>query len=193
MSGVTITWTTSELAPMANWSVQLAVRAPVTFIGSVVNEGYAVRSDEVETVSGEPVITDIQALALSKKASTQAISYGDLITYTLNVTNLHPLSTTHHVVLTDSLPLGTSFISAMLPFSLTGDMLTWAADSLDPGETFTVNLIVEVLPEASKAVVNDSYYVTSEEVTVPIYGDPVITPFKPSVYFPRVFKSANSD
>jgi len=193
MSGVTITWTTSELAPMANWSVQLAVRAPVTFIGSVVNEGYAVRSDEVETVSGEPVITDIQALALSKKASTQAVSYGDLITYTLNVTNLHPLSTTHHVVLTDSLSLGTSFISATLPYSLTGDMLTWAADSLDPGETFTVNLIVEVLPEASKAVVNDSYYVTSEEVTVPIYGDPVITPFKPSVYFPRVFKSANSD
>jgi uncharacterized repeat protein (TIGR01451 family) len=190
ITGDTITWNASSLSGGSTWTVQFSVRVPVTFTGTVVNEDYAVRSDEVATVSGPPVVTEIHALGLTKVASVERVSPGDWITYTLTVTNLNPVSVTNNVMLTDTLPTGTGFITATQPYSMTGNMVTWTTSSLDPGEAVSVTLTVEVLPVASQAVVNADYYVTSDEVTVPIYGEEVITPLNAPVFLPVVLKGA---
>ncbi len=166
------------------------VQVPITFSGSVVNEDYGVRSDEVSTVAGSRVVTNINALELVKSASAELVSNGDWITYTLTVTNLHPLSATNHVMLSDTIPDGTAFITATLPYSATGDTLTWMTPSLGAGESWTVQLTVEVLPEVSGPIINDEYYVVSDEVIVPIFGPPVITQLKTYLYLPTIFQAA---
>ena len=194
LSGDMLTWTAPSLLPGGVLTVQLAMRVPVVFTGSVVNENYGFQSDEVSAVAGLPVVTKIHALDLVKTASTEElVSSGERITYTLTVTNLHPISTTHNLVLTDTLPVDTAFITATQTYTFSDDMVTWTTPSLDPGKSWTVQLVVGVRPEVSGSIVNDEYYVTSDEVVEPIYGAPVIIPFKTTVYLPEIFNGANAD
>jgi len=186
ISGSLITWTLPSLAPGTTWSELLAVRVPAAFEGSVVNEHYGVRSDKVAALTGPPVTTAIYALSLAKSASAQVVSRGDLLTYTLQVTNQHPLSDTTDLVLTDTLPINTAFITATQPNTLSGGMVAWSLPSLGSGETWSVQLTVQVLPEASTAIVNDEYSVISGEISAPVFGEPVVTGLRSYLFLPLV-------
>jgi uncharacterized repeat protein (TIGR01451 family) len=59
--GTTITWTKPNLALDETWLVELAVRVTEGFFGNIVNEEFQVKSNEVSSVSGTPIITQVNA------------------------------------------------------------------------------------------------------------------------------------
>ena len=85
------------------------------------------RSTTLWPVSGSPVTTPIYvyALGLSKVASAGVVEAGELLTYTITVTNLHPLADMTSVQLSDAIPVGTTFVTATLPHTFDGTTVTW--------------------------------------------------------------------
>ena len=188
MTGDTISWQLPFLGPGAALEVELVVRVPISFTGVVTNANYGARSDEAPVVVGQPVRTDINSLALLKTASSEEVSAGDLLTYTLTVTNQHPLSATHGIVLSDTLPAGVTFAAADSGGVLQGDTVRWTAPSLASGQAWTVHLTVRVSQQAvGSVIVNEVYEVASAETPEPVQGAPVLTRVRIFyIYFPFV-------
>lgn len=134
------------------------------------------------------------SFVLLKEATPGSVNHGETITYTLTITHNHPTSATTNVVLTDTIPVGTTFVSATGPYTLVGDTVEWSYASLNAGASESVQLVVEVEHTATGSVVNEDYGVMSDEVTTPIAGSPVtviIIPagFTEAVYFPIILKN----
>ena len=165
LSGGQVTWSRLTLANGEAWTVELAVQTPLTFTGTISNVEYAVSSDELPVLAGPPVQTQVLGIWVGKTASAEAIAPGDLLTYTLAVTNVHPSSLAHGVILTDLLPLGVEFITATQPYSLSGDALNWPVGELAAGAAFSATLVVRLpLTTTQAEVVNASYGAYAEEV-----------------------------
>ena len=62
----------------------------------------------------------LSAFDLTKTASSAEVFPGETLTYTLALTNLCAINTTTSVVLTDTLPAGTTFVSATQPYTFDG-------------------------------------------------------------------------
>jgi uncharacterized repeat protein (TIGR01451 family) len=115
-------------------------------------------------------------LAVSKRAQAVTVSPGGLITYTLTVTSSGDLTNTN-VVLTDTVPLSTTFVSADV--SPVGGVLTWTLGDLAPSAVverdFTVAAVGSggtgtfILP--GTVLVNDDYGVSSDQASAS--GPPV--------------------
>ncbi|NJN54850.1 MAG: DUF11 domain-containing protein [Anaerolineae bacterium] len=116
---------------------------------------------------------------------------GESLTYTLTVTNEHPSLSTSNVVLTDVLPLHTDLITATLPFTQDGRIISWHAPTLAAGGSWQVQLTVSTVMSSTVYVVSNSEYgVRSDEVTTAVTGPPVVTfvgiPFR--LYLPIILK-----
>ena len=90
---------------------------------------------------------------------------GGLLTYTLTVVNSGVVSATG-VLITDTIPANTTFITATLPHSGpdANDVLTWALGTLDIGAPRTVTMTVQVddpLPDGT--LLTNTAWVTSTE------------------------------
>jgi serine protease AprX len=185
-TGDTIQWGFPSLDAMETRSVDLSVRVDITATGSITNANYAVHSDQVAQVRGEPVTTLLEPsnmLLLNKEASASLVFPGDFITYTLTVTNANQFTPTTHVVLTDTLPTGTTFVSATLPYTLTGDVLQWDFPELDAMVSLSVELIVEVDFTAIGSITNCDYAVSSDQAAL-LYGTPVVTIVGSRIFLP---------
>jgi uncharacterized repeat protein (TIGR01451 family) len=171
--GSAVTWEIGDLAAGASAQVELVVQVPLTTpIGTVVNNQYSAYSDEAALIIGGPVSTTIHNLAVEKSAPALVVS-GYPLTYTLEVTNLQPEASTHNIVLSDTLPEGTTFITATGTYTVTGDLVNWGIGDLGPETTASVDLVV--LVTATNTITNESYGAVSDEVTIPAQGDPVNT------------------
>ena len=173
--GNVIQWDFSSLAPMQVASVDMIVQVDSSARGSITNTTYSVHSDQVATVYGTPVVTslgELSVLALDKKASSQEVFPGDFITYTLTITHESGTSLTTNVVLTDTLPTGTSFVSASVPYYHIDDNIRWDFASMGVLEIRSVTLTVRADITSSGMITNDDYLVSSDQV-LPVYGDPV--------------------
>jgi uncharacterized repeat protein (TIGR01451 family) len=170
-----IFWPLGDLDPLASRQVTLTVRAPFTTkLEELVNAQYGAASTGIPPVSGAPVTTPIQKLAVEKSASAVVLR-GGLLTYTLRVENLQPVSVTHNVALTDTLPANTSFVSATGAPTLTGALLSWAPGDLEPKQSRQETLVVRVDSAASGMLVNADYGAASDEVSEGVRGAAVIT------------------
>lgn len=130
---------------------------------------------------------------LEKVADPTQVYPGDLITYTLTITHQHPVSATSNVVLTDTIPMGTTFVSATGPYTLVGDTVTWSYASLAAGASESVLLVVEVMTSTVGSVVNDQYGVISDDLAAPVAGTPVTVVVLPPgsnqrIYLPVVLR-----
>jgi len=104
-----------------------------------------------------------------------------LLTYTFSVTNVSCLTLTN-VVLTDSIPMSTTFAWASGNYTWTEGgsggpdqaVVTWTDVSLGAWETLTVTLAVAIehLPPGTN-VVNAAYGVRASELISPVMGAPV--------------------
>ena len=112
----------------------------------------------------------------------------ELLTYTLTVTNLHPSASTYHLVLSDTLPAGTQFVTATLGYTLTGDQVIWNLDQLAAGSTWQVQITVQVNTNAAGTIRNVDYAVRSDEVTPPVAGKPVETLIRREVWLPLLYR-----
>jgi uncharacterized repeat protein (TIGR01451 family) len=99
---------------------------------------------------------------------------GDLLTYTLALTHDHVFSPTTNVVLSDTIPAGTSFVSATSPHTFDGATVTWEESSLDAGATMQVELVVIVDADAGPVIINEDYGALSDDVAY-VEGPPITT------------------
>lgn len=108
----TVTWVFTESMPVdmpttLTYSVQVA--SPLTDTVTIVNQDYRVTGGNVYSPAiGAPVTTTVEApatLSIAKVASPDPVAAGDLITYTITITN-NPTSTgpALDVLITDTLP-----------------------------------------------------------------------------------------
>jgi uncharacterized repeat protein (TIGR01451 family) len=128
------------------------------------------RIDALESLQNTPRVMDIE-----KTASSPAVIVGEHLTYTLQISNLEPNFPTHNLILTDTLPEGTQLITATLPFTLSGDAVSWKRNTLDPQEAWQTRFVVEVLPTTTGTVDNLNYSVSSDETSLPVSGSTVTT------------------
>ena len=190
-TGDVIQWGFPTLDAHQATSVNLTVQADITATGSITNDNYMVQSDQVAPVQGEPVTTPIEGLnilTMYKQASSHVVFPGDLITYTINLTNIHDSIPVTNIVLTDTLPLGTIFVSATEPYTRAGDVLRWDIPIVDPQGTLSVELIVRVGYDSSDWVVNADYAVRSDQVAL-LVGAPVTSSVWNRYFLPLSIKN----
>ncbi len=189
-TGEVIQWSFPSLATSASRTVELAVLVNITSTESITNEDYVVVSDQVAPVLGEPVVTQLEELhllTLNKVASAAMANPGDLITYTLAVANVHASIPATHVVLTDTLPTGSTFVSATSPYTFNGDVIRWDFPSLSSQAAITVTLVVKVDFTPSGIFSNSDYAVLSDQVAL-IRGAPVITLLGKLLFLPLALR-----
>jgi uncharacterized repeat protein (TIGR01451 family) len=116
---------------------------------------------------------DFHGLELSKHVSAAVIEPGGILTYTLSLTHTHVSNPTFNVMLTDTLPANTTFVSASEPYSFTNGIVSWVS-ILQAGENAEVSLVVEVSPQADGEIVNAEYAADSDEAQL-CAGEPVST------------------
>jgi uncharacterized repeat protein (TIGR01451 family) len=70
-------------------------------------------------------------LGLGKAATVETVFPGENITYTLSISHPHGAAADTNIVLTDTIPAGTTFISATAPYSTTGESIVWQFPTLE--------------------------------------------------------------
>jgi serine protease AprX len=141
--------------------------------------GYG-RIDALQTVVAS------HALLLSKVAAPSAVHAGELLTYTLRVRNLHPSSPATGLILTETLPAEVALVSTTMGDIQDVPTLTWTLPMLPPETTWEVSVVVAVSPAATGSLINDRYWVSSDQVG-PRQGEPLVTPvYAHRHYFPLI-------
>ena len=143
-------------------------------------------TDDPETPeTDDPTITDLGKPDLllvksSDPAPNATIMPGDYITYTLTVRNRGTMTATA-VVLTDSAPVGTTYVpDSASPSPASGpDPLVWTVAALAPREVFTASFVVQVNGLGETTAIANVASVSSEELPV-IESDLVVNPFDPT-------------
>ncbi len=163
LPGDIITWTLSTpLSPGQATATSLVVQvdSPLTNGLSITNTGYRVWGANVYTGAvGPPVVSQVRSqsqLQASKRANAPTVEAGDLITYTLTITNLPAANgPAQNVVVTDPLPPevlyeAMGFTSpaagamAHPAFGTTG-VVTWTlANAIQPGDFVQVYAVGRV-------------------------------------------------
>jgi uncharacterized repeat protein (TIGR01451 family) len=92
-------------------------------------------------------------LAVTKTDSPDPVYYLENITYTIVVTNNGPSDATS-VVLTDGIPVGTSYVSNAGGGTLSSGTVTWSLGTIAAGSSASVTLTVKVEATASSSVSN---------------------------------------
>ncbi len=128
-------------------------------------------------------------LRVAKEATFPMGLPARLLVYTISVTDTFYLTLTQ-VVLTDAIPMSTTFAWASGNYARAGGVVTWTAVSLAPQEMLTATLAVTVehLPPGTR-VVNAAYGARVSELLTPVMGAPVeaVIPWR-YLWFP-VFKN----
>ena len=100
------------------------------------------------------------------KAGPASVLPGAMATYDITVTHYHSVSGTTGVVLSDSIPLGSSFVTATMPFTLEGSLLGWHFPSLSAQDSRNVSFTVSVPLTASGFITSPPASVSSDQVEV---------------------------
>jgi uncharacterized repeat protein (TIGR01451 family) len=130
---------------------------------------------------------DAHLISINKFASADWVYPGDYITYTLTITHAVGISPTTNVVLTDTLPVRTTFVSTTSPYTLTGNIVRWDFPGLGALGTLSVELVIKVDLTASGSITNSDYGVLSDQVAL-IHGDPVNTLIRKVYFLPMAVK-----
>jgi serine protease AprX len=127
-------------------------------------------------------------LELFKTASSSSILPGDLITYTLSITHSLGLTSTTHIILTDTIPVGSTFVSATEPFTQTGKIVRWDFLTLEPLGSIHTELVVRGNITSTGVITNDDYAVLSDQVAL-VHGEPIKTRLGKLYFLPVAIKS----
>jgi uncharacterized repeat protein (TIGR01451 family) len=133
--------------------------------GTLINEA-VVKSDVPDSTPGNNQAQEITAidtladLRLEKSHSPCSVIAGDILTYSLRVRNEGP-SNAVNVIVTDSLPAGTSFITATRPFTVHSGVITWYTPTLPSGQSWELELVVRVDSGSTDGILTNTAGVTS--------------------------------
>jgi len=170
MPGGTLTWTPTITAPNGVWSETIAITVEAGYTGPLTN---VLRVTTEEGASGVYTHSIAPGLELSKQIVLNPTLAGAQLIYTLHVTNTStfPLD---QVVLTDTIPVASSFAWATGSYTRTEDIITWTVTDLGSHETITETLAVTVrgLPPGTH-VTNHAYGARANGLVAPVTGTPV--------------------
>jgi uncharacterized repeat protein (TIGR01451 family) len=129
--------------------------------------------DALATITGRGA-----ALSLGANVEPRWVDPGSTITYTFAVTNTSVLTPATGVILSDTLPLSTTFASASGTFDRMDDQIEWDLGMLMPSQQVSVTLSVAIAPTVPKGtyIVNAGYAVRSSETLTPVIGAPIYSP-----------------
>ncbi len=167
-AGQTVTCTNAgPLAPTASTAIVLTVGVSAAAIPSVTNTVTVATPGDADpsndTAQDPTTVVSIPDLALVKTA-TSALTVGQNATYQLAVTNVSTGPTTGQITITDVLPAGLSYVSAVGPAwncSAAGQTVTCTNPGpLVASATTSVTLTVAVGPSAVPSVTNSATVTT---------------------------------
>ncbi len=189
LTGRTIRWSLSSLKPGTVWPVNLSVRVPLTYTGSILNDQYLINALGFKQVTGPAVTTQVFAMDLKKTASLFRVKPGMEITFTFTVTNLHLTATLHKLVLINELPVGAVFDGCTQECIITGTTITWQLAQLDPGASITVQLGVRVKPSAGSFIIDGPFQINSQEIYPAVQDSPLFIPVDHFFFFPEIYSN----
>ncbi|EIM71699.1 hypothetical protein A3SI_20307 [Nitritalea halalkaliphila LW7] len=149
LEGGEVVWNVAELLPGAAVTLTLEVMVPANVaMGTVIsNMAQAASPDDMDSpVNSNGVDVTVETLAnlaIMKRSDTPVAIAGENLAYTITVTNNGP-SDAQEVVVTDPIPVGTSFVSADMGGMLENGIVTWNVGTIPAGETVTLSLVVLV-------------------------------------------------
>ena len=167
LSTGTVTCSLGDLAANASSTVTIEVGVNSTSAGKITNTA-SVAGDEVDpdtgnnSTSAATLVNPAADLAVAKIDSPDPVLAGTNLVYAVTVTNSGP-STSTGVVLTDTLPIGVTFVSSTPP-SCADSVGTVTCDlgALGSGETTTVAIEVAVGP-STRGTLGNTATVSSNE------------------------------
>jgi uncharacterized repeat protein (TIGR01451 family) len=175
LSGNIVTWSIGSLTVGESGSVQFTVRvdSPLPDGTAITNSTYGIGSSGTAPVNGIAITTTVTSdpvLSISKTDGPDPIAAGGTLTYTLSYDNSGNADATN-VVLTDTLPANTSFVSATAGGFLSGNIVTWPIGSLAAGDSGSVQLSVQVEnPLANGTIITNIAYSIDSNETAPVSG-----------------------
>lgn len=115
-------------------------------------------------------------LGIEGSVSHDSVFPGQIITYVFSMTHAHVLSSTTNAVLTSTIPAGTTFVTATMPFTQNGNVIEWSIGTMGKFETQVVSMQVLVQDTGGTPISHDEIGGYSDEVpTGTYYGGPLIT------------------
>jgi uncharacterized repeat protein (TIGR01451 family) len=153
-----VTWQVGSVPENSNGKVSFTVLVDGSIPkGSLIyNNNYGIVSDQTHFLFGAPVTTPVIMLAdlvIDKSSEPNPVMAGEMLTYTLNISNRGP-SIAENVIITDVLPSNVTFNSVVSqPSSFigpvqTGQILVWSTPALLAGENGAIVYTVLVDPDA---------------------------------------------
>jgi uncharacterized repeat protein (TIGR01451 family) len=175
-AGGVVSWAIGTLAAGASGSVTMTVLVTAGS-GTVDNNAFSIEADGILPIFGPPVSTDIVGgpvaiLTISKTAPATVASGGSL-TYTIDYSN-DGTGDALAVVITDTVPAGTTFVSATDGGTEAGGVVTWNIGTVAAGASGSVSFTVTVDAAPDSTVVNDTYSIAGEGLPA-VVGSPVTT------------------
>ncbi|PYT34930.1 MAG: hypothetical protein DMF52_11600 [Acidobacteria bacterium] len=120
-------------------------------------------------------MTSAPILAVSKTDSPDPVAAGGNLTYTLSYSNTGNANATG-VVLTDTVPANTTFVSATAGGTLASGVVTWSVGNLAAGATGSVQMVVRIKsPLPNKTTITNSAYSIDSNETSAVGGAAVTT------------------
>jgi uncharacterized repeat protein (TIGR01451 family) len=175
-----VTWNIPTLAAGASGSVQLVVQtaSPLANGTTITNSGVTIGSAQTNPVTATSVSTTVASTPNLSIAATDApdpVNPGANITYTLSYSNTGNTSATG-VVLSDTLPANTSYVSSTGGGALSSGTVTWSVASLSAGASGSVQLVVKVAsPLANGTLITNGTFSVGSAQTNPVNGSPITT------------------
>jgi uncharacterized repeat protein (TIGR01451 family) len=176
----TVSWSPGSVAVGGSGSVQMTVQVanPLANGTVIANNGASIDSAQTNPVNAAPVSTTVTSspvLSVSATDSPDPVQAGGTLTYTLSYANNGNASGTS-VVISDTLPASTTFVSATGGGTLSGSVVTWSLGTVNPGASGSVQLVVRVLsPLPNGTTITHATYSIDSAQTNPVPGAAVTT------------------
>ena len=154
LAATTLTCTIASLAPSSSATINYTVGIAPETRGVLTNTAVvaATTPDPNPANNRATSTTTVNApadVSITKTDTPDPVAAGTQLTYTLTAANVGP-ARANNVVVTDVLPVGTTFVSVSTGCTNTAGTISCAIGVLDPGSTATVTVTVAV-PAATPA------------------------------------------
>ena len=172
-----VTWSIGNVAAGASATVTFTVTVKATLNNGdkINNTTYSVGATNADTTYGDAVTTPVvkPVLSVKKTAGAAAVDIGGNITYTITYGNAGGADATS-VVIKDTLPAGTTFVSATGGGTESGGDVTWnignlAKNTSNQTVSLTVRTATTNIPDGT-VITNDKYNIAAAEITTPVAG-----------------------